>query len=423
MVVRRRTALRRDIAAAWVALLTVVCVVVGPGTAAHAAGPPPIDAPAAVLVEPATGDIVYQRGANDRRSIASTTKLMTALVALDKLNLKDVLSQVPYNPAGAESLAGLRTGDRMTVADFLRGLLLPSGNDAAQTLAVRTAGSRKAFVKLMNERAKKIGLKNTHFATPVGLDEPGNYSSASDLAALVLVLRTSSFFRETTNRPDAYLKVRGGRTIHVINRNRLIRKAGFVNGAKTGHTSGAGYCLVGSATRDGVTVVSVVLGTGSEESRDRNSLRLLRYGLQRYRVVTAVKQGESLAETAVKYRDGQSLELVASRSVKRTARRDEQLTTRLIGVPKEIEGPLAKGTRLGTILVRQRGKTVDRIALVAARDVPAATATERLSDYGRRPETLLLFAAFVGGSLLLVLLRRRSHRGGSVTGRDSPEIA
>lgn len=376
-----------------------------------------------MLVEPATGDIVYQRGANNRRAIASTTKLMTALVALDRLNLKDVLSQVPYNPAGAESLAGLRTGDRMTVADFLRGLLLPSGNDAAQTLAIRTAGSRKAFVKLMNARAQKIGLKNTRFSTPVGLDEPGNYSSASDLAALVLVLRTNNFFRETTNRPDAYLRVRGGRTIHVVNRNTLIRKVGFVNGAKTGHTSGAGYCLVGSATRDGVTVVSVVLGTGSEESRDRNSLRLLRYGLQRYHVVTAVKQGQPLATAAVKYRDGQGLKLVASRSIRRTTRRGERLTTQLIGVPREVEGPLAKGTRLGTVLIRQRGKTVDRVALVAARDVPAATATERLSDYGRRPKTLLLFAAFVGGSLLLVLLRRRSARRVQVGGTDSPEIA
>lgn len=373
-----------------------------------------------MLVEPATGDIVFQKNANERRPIASTTKLMTALVALDRLSLKDVLSQVPYSPAGAESLAGLRTGDRMTVADFLRGLLLPSGNDAAQTLAVRTAGSRKAFVALMNARARRIGLRNTHFSTPVGLDEPGNYSSASDLAALLLVLRQNSFFKETVDRPEATLKVRGGRRIHVVNRNTLLRVQPWVNGAKTGHTNGAGYCLVGSATRDGVTVVSVVLGTGSEEARDRNSLRLLRYGLQRYHVVTAVKAGTPFGSAAIKYRDGQRLRLVASRTVTRTARRGERLFTKVLGAPTEVEGPVAKGARLGTILVRQRGKTVDRIALVAARDVAAATATERLSDYGRRPETLLLFGAFMGGSLLLVLLRRRTHRRDGMRG---PEIA
>lgn len=364
-----------------------------------------------MLVEPATGDIVYQRNANQRRPIASTTKLMTALVALKRLSLDDVLAQVPYAAAGAESLVGLRAGERMSVRDYLRGLLLASGNDAAQTLAVRTGGSRAAFVKLMNAQAAALGLKNTHFETPVGLDTPGNYSTASDLAKLALVLRTYAFFRETTDRPDATLRVRGGRTIRVVNRNTLVQRIPFVNGVKTGHTNQAGYCLVGSATRDGVTVVSVVLGTGSEEARDRNSLRLLRYGLQRYQVIPAIKAGTPLATADVRYRDGQTLELVASRTVSRTVRRGERLFTKVIGAPKEVEGPLAKGARLGTILVRQRGRTVDRVALVAARAVPAATATERLSDYAGRPRTLLLLGAFLGGSLLLVLLRRRSHRG------------
>jgi D-alanyl-D-alanine carboxypeptidase (penicillin-binding protein 5/6) len=171
-----------------------------------------------------------------------------------------------------------------------------------------------------------------------------------------------------------------------------------------------------------VTVVSVVLGTGSEESRDRNSLRLLRYGLQRYHVVTALKAGQPLASADVRYRDGQTLKLVASRTVRRTTRRGERLSTKLVGVPDEVEGPLAKGARLGTILVRQRGRTVDRVALVAARAVPAATATERLADYGRRPGTLLLLGAFVGGSLLLVLLRRRSGRSDDHGGAEA-EIA
>ncbi len=371
-----------------------------------------------MLVEPATGDIVLQRNANDRRAIASTTKLMTALVVLDRLSLDDVLAQVPYAPNAAESLVGLRAGERMTVRDHLRGLLLASGNDVAQTLAVRTAGSRRAFVRLMNERAKRIGLKNTHFETPVGLDVAGNYSTAADLVALGLVLRTSAFIRETTNRPDATLRVRGerGREIRVVNRNSLIRAVPFVDGMKTGHTNRAGYVLVGSATRDGVTVLSAVLGTPSEAARNRDSLALLRYGLQRYHVVAAVKAGQPLATATIRYRDGPGLKLLASRTVKRTTRRGERLSTRVVGAPAEVQGPLPKGARLGTVLVRQRGTTVDRIALVAAEAVPAATATERLEDYGRRRGTLLLLATFVVGSLLLVLLRRRSARRGDPSG-------
>ncbi len=398
-----------------------MCVLAGLGGAApaDAADPPSISAPAAVLVEPATGDIVYQRKADDRRSIASTTKLMTALVVLDRLSLDDVLAQVPYATRGAESLVGLRTGERMTVRDYLRGLLLASGNDAAETLAVRTAGSVKKFVAQMNARARKIGLKNTHFETPVGLDVEGNYSTASDLAALALVLRTSAFIRETVNRPDATLRVRGdnGRRIRVVNRNSLIRTQPFVNGMKTGHTNRAGYVLVGSGSRDGVTVISAVLGTGSEAARDKDSLALLRYGLQRYRVKDAVKKGQRLAGARIRFRDGVPLALVAAGTVSRTVRRGEKLAVRLVGVPDEVEGPVPKGARLGTVLVRQRGKTVDRVGLVAARAVPAATATERLEDFGRRPATLLLLSGFVGGSLLLVLLRRRSARRGA----DRPE--
>jgi D-alanyl-D-alanine carboxypeptidase (penicillin-binding protein 5/6) len=374
-----------------------------------------------VLVEPATGDIVFQRQAQDRRSIASTTKLMTALVVLDRLSLDDVLSQVPYRSDGGESLVGLREGERMTVRDYLRGLLLASGNDAAQTLAVRTAGSRRAFVRLMNERARQIGLRNTHFQTPVGLDVEGNYSTASDLVALALVLRTNAFIRETTNRPDATLRVRGerGRAIRVVNRNSLVRSVPFVNGVKTGHTSRAGYVLVGSATRAGVTVMSAVLGTPSEAARNRDSLALLRYGLQHYHVVSPVKKGQRLASARIRFRDGPGLALVAARTVQRTAKRGERLFTSVVDAPEEVEGPVPAGARLGTILVRQRGRTVDRVPLVAEQAVPATTATERLSDYGRRPGTLLLLAAFVGGSLLLVLLRWRSARRADAHGVET----
>ncbi|MCW2997500.1 MAG: D-alanyl-D-alanine carboxypeptidase [Solirubrobacterales bacterium] len=374
-----------------------------------------------MLVEPATGDIVFQRQAQDRRSIASTTKLMTALVVLDRLSLDDVLSQVPYRSDGGESLVGLREGERMTVRDYLRGLLLASGNDAAQTLAVRTAGSRRAFVRLMNERARQIGLRNTHFQTPVGLDVEGNYSTASDLVALALVLRTNAFIRETTNRPDATLRVRGerGRAIRVVNRNSLVRSVPFVNGVKTGHTSRAGYVLVGSATRAGVTVMSAVLGTPSEAARNRDSLALLRYGLQHYHVVSPVKKGQRLASARIRFRDGPGLALVAARTVQRTAKRGERLFTSVVDAPEEVEGPVPAGARLGTILVRQRGRTVDRVPLVAEQAVPATTATERLSDYGRRPGTLLLLAAFVGGSLLLVLLRWRSARRADAHGVET----
>ena len=152
-----------------------------PCAAAHAAPPPAITAPEAILVEPQTQDVVYARHAIMRRPMASTTKLMTALLTLEHARLDDVVTASPYSPAAGESLMGLRTGERLTVADLLRGLLIVSANDAAVTLANDIAGSQKAFVRMMNRRARELGLHDTHYANPVGLDAPGNYSSAADL--------------------------------------------------------------------------------------------------------------------------------------------------------------------------------------------------------------------------------------------------
>lgn len=390
-------------------LAAVLATTVLAPAAATAAGPPALQAPAAILVQPATGDIVYQRKADQERAIASTTKLMTALVAMDRLALSDVLAAVPYNPTSAESLAGLHAGERLTVADYLRALLIVSANDAAATLATRVGGTIPKFVAMMNSRAKALGLTHTHFETPVGLDVKGNHSTAADLVKLTLVLRENAFFRATTNA--ARLTIRSGsRPRQLVNRNTLVRTVPYVNGVKTGHTSRAGYVLVGSATRNGVTVVSAVLGDPSEATRDSDSLALLRYGLDRYHVVTAISKGQKLGTAKLRYRDD-TVDLVAGQTVKRTVRRGEKTTIRVTSVPDEVDGPLASGARVGTIAVRWRGKTVAYVPLVVADSVAAATATERLTDYLGRPSSLLLLAVFVAGSLILVLLRRRMTRG------------
>jgi D-alanyl-D-alanine carboxypeptidase (penicillin-binding protein 5/6) len=271
--------------AAWAglaALLACLLLLPAAGGAQERRRTPTVSAPAAILVEPATGDVVFAKDADERRPIASTTKLMTALLALERLSLDDVLVQVPYRGAPAESIAGFRAGERVTVRDELRALLLASANDAAATLAVRISGSRARFVRDMNARAKALGLRDTRFANPVGLDDPDNFSSAADLVKLALVLRTKAFFRETVNRPRVTIRS-GAFPRTFANRNSLVRSTPSVNGVKTGRTMGAGYVLVGSATRRGVTVLSAVLGAQSESARNADTLELLRYGLAGYR--------------------------------------------------------------------------------------------------------------------------------------------
>jgi D-alanyl-D-alanine carboxypeptidase (penicillin-binding protein 5/6) len=393
---------RRLIGAAACAAALIPCA-----TAARAA-PPAITAPEAILVEPQTQDVVYAKHANMRRPIASTTKLMTALLTLEHARLNDVFTASPYSAAPGESLMGLRAGERLTVADLLRGLLIVSANDAAVTLANDVAGSQKAFVRMMNRRARELGLRDTHYANPVGLDAPGNYSSAADLVKLALVLRQRPFFRATTNMPTATLHS-GSRVRHLVNRNFLVRSVPYVNGVKTGHTNTAGYVLVGSATRNGVTLVSAVLDDPSENARDNDSLRLLRYGLSRYRRIEPVRKGAVFADAALKYRDAR-VDLVAARSVVRVARRNERVTTRVTGAPSEIEGPMAAGTRVGTIVVSQRGRVVDRVALVTAGDVSAPTLGERVGDYLSRSSTRAVLGVLALCSLYLALMWRRFTR-------------
>jgi serine-type D-Ala-D-Ala carboxypeptidase (penicillin-binding protein 5/6) len=404
------------------AVLAVAASLLSVTAPAFAATPkaPSVRAPAAILVEPATGDIVYQRNAHERRPIASTTKLMTALVTLEHASLDDVMTTVPYRALPAESVAGFRGGEKVTVRDLLRALLITSANDAAATLAQRVAGSRPAFVKMMNARARQLKLTDTHYANPIGLDSPDNYSSATDLVKLALILRRNAFFRATTDLPRVTLKS-GARPRTFTNRNVLVRNVPAVNGVKTGHTSIAGYVLVGSASRKGVTVVSAVLGDPSESARDSDSLNLLRYGLDRYHVVTALREGQVLGRAALAHRDS-SVDLVAGGGVKRTTRRGDKIVVRTQGAPTEIDGPLPKGARVGTVIVSLRGKTIARVPLVTAEPVDAASFMDRLRDWLARPMTLVLLAAFALCSLYLVLLRRRAvrRRQARRTGKGAP---
>lgn len=236
---------------------------------------------AAIVADARTGKVLYADHPHRSVLIASTAKLMTALVTLERVPLDAVFTAPPYAGDGTESKLGLGTGEQMQVRDLLRGLLLVSGNDAAMTLAVGTAGSEPAFVELMNERARQLGMDDTRYGNPIGLDRD-TFSSAADLVTVTRELRRHAFFRGTVAAPRLTLGS-GSYQRTIVNTNRLLGGRLRIDGVKTGHTDAAGYVLVGSATRGGRTVVSAVLGTRSEDDRDEATWRLLRYGLQRLR--------------------------------------------------------------------------------------------------------------------------------------------
>jgi serine-type D-Ala-D-Ala carboxypeptidase (penicillin-binding protein 5/6) len=384
-----------------------------PATAGAAASkpaftdPPHVQAPEAILIEPATGDVVFSRHPFTERPIASTTKMMTALVTIGHASLHRTFTAIPYAAQPAESVIGLQAGERMKVSDLVRGLLVASANDAAATLAVNVAGSRKKFVKLMNAEAKKLGLTHTHYANPVGLDESGNHSSVSDLVKLALVLRSHPFLRHTVNMGHVTL-LSGSHPRTLTNVNDLLNKVSYVNGVKTGHTQDAGYCLVGSATRHGITVVSAVLGDPSEAARDSDTLALLRYGLAQYHIIHPVKKGTIFAHAALTDRSATTA-LVAAKTVGRTAARSEKLTTTVVGAPATINGPLPAGAQVGTIEVRQRGRVVARVPLVTREAIAAPTLRQKVSFWARHHKGLLIggAAALLACTVCLVIWRRR----------------
>ena len=274
---------------------------------------------------------------------------MTALLLLERRRLSDLITAVPYPAAAVESVAGLRAGERLTSADMLRALLLASANDAAAAIAVDVGGSRRGFVRMMNERARRAGLRDTHFANPIGLDDPGNYSSPADLAKIALLVRADPFARRVMDRPSAVLRS-GSRVRMVRNRNTLVGAVPWINGVKTGHTRRAGYVLVGSASRDGVELVSVVMGAASEGARNADTIALMNYGFSRYHrtapLLSTTRRrlapGRAAATLPVKHGDeGDVVRVVPARAVLVVARRSDRVVATPVGLPKRGRGPAA----------------------------------------------------------------------------------
>ena len=353
-------------AAALVTAAVAMLAVAAPAVAQR----PSVGAPSAIVVDARTGEVLYEKNPDDERAIASATKLMTALLTLERASSADVFRAADYRAGPIESKIGLRRGERMRVQDLLVALLLESANDAAVTLAEGIAESRQGFVDAMNARAAELGLDETSYANPIGFDDPDNHSSARDLASLTRRLLRDERFADIVDRPEATLRS-GARRRTIDNRNRLIASHPFVDGVKTGHTRAAGYVLVGSASRAGAQVISVVLGTPSEAARDAQSLTLLDWGLDRFRRVRPVRAGRVLARASVEHFDDRRVGLEAGRAVALTIRRGARVRTQ-VDAPDELEGPLPVGHRVGTAVVLVNGRAAARVPVVTASSVPEA---------------------------------------------------
>ncbi|MBE2320209.1 D-alanyl-D-alanine carboxypeptidase [Solirubrobacter sp. CPCC 204708] len=413
--------MRRPAAAA-LAAVAALLLFSNPAEAEARNCPQSVGAQAAIVIEVATGTVACERQADKRLSIGSTTKLMTALVTLENAKLSDTFAASDYRPLPIESQIRLNPGERMKVSDLLRGLLLESGNDAAVALAEGVSGTRKRFYREMNRRARQLGLTNTHFSNEIGLDQEGNYSSARDLVKLAAVLRENTFFTKIVDSPVGTLKT-GDHPRTFRNRNRLVARYPWVNGVKTGHTRGAGYVLVGSGSRNGIQVISAVLGTPSEAARDHDTLELLKFAIPRFQRIRAVVEGKVITRVPIRDRQGATLSLAPDRTVRRIIPRGtrDEITTDVVA-PDVVEGPIRSGQRLGRVEVRQQGKLVATVALVAKSAVAAPTPAVKAKSWAARPYVVVGVAVALVATVLLVTRRARTGRR-RTNRREAPRAA
>lgn len=402
-----------------VALLLIALSLASPGAAAKLPPPPELSSRSAAVVERSTGRQLYGVDAAAPKLMASTTKMMTALVAVDQLSLAQRCVAPRYAAAAVETQIGLRAGEEMAVSDLLRALMLPSANDAAAALAVCAAGSRSAFVALMNEKARQLGLRATSFSTPVGLDSPTNYSSAADLARIGIAVRSKPFLAKTVDLPSVALRS-GAIPRTVVNRNGLVQTVPWVDGIKTGHTNAAGYLLVASATQGGLSFVATVMGAPSEQARDADALALLRWAYASYRFQRPVRAGATVATAPVRHRPSEQIALVASRSVRELVRRDRTLRV-TVDAPAELAGPLPRNAVVGTITVRRGVRAIATVPLVTAEAVPEIGLAERAKNFIARPGSLVAIVAVIGGATALWVGQR--HVGRRRRGRTDMEAA
>ena len=318
----------------------------------------------AYLVKNATtGEVLLARNADERVPMASITKLMTVLVALDRADLDDVVTVSRGAAAIGESSIYLRPGEQLTVRELIEAALIQSANDAAAALADYVGhGDRASFVSLMNAKAKELGLTHTHFANPDGLDERGHYSSARDLTRLAQAAMESPVVRKIVRTREKVIS--GGRRLETW--NDLLYTFPHLIGVKTGHTSGAGWSEVAAARGPGFVVFATLLGEPTRDQRNDDLARLLAWGLSRYRVLPLIEQ-KTYATAALPYGKGR-LGIVARRPVTRVVRLGRPLVVRVVA-RRTVSLPVTRGQRLGAVRVYRGGRLIASSPLVASESI------------------------------------------------------
>ena len=343
------------------------------------AAPPQVAGRVWLVENGASGEVLVAHNARQRVPIASITKLMTVLLTLEHARLNDVVTVSPLAASVGESSANLRAGERLTVRELLEAALIQSANDAADALADYVGhGNRARFIAMMNARARQLGLRDTHYVRPDGLDAPGHYSSAHDVTLLARVLMHRPIVRQIVRMRGAVIA--GGQPLHTW--NDLLYSYPGIYGVKTGHTSEAGWSEIAAARREGVSIYATLIGSPDRGRRNADLTRLLDWGFSQYVRAEPVVKNRAYAEAKLAY-GRHALALVAAASLAAPFRAGEPVVRRIV-FPDVVSLPVSRGQSLGQVRIYQRGRLVGTVPLVASRSVKRPGMAGRVGWYTRR---------------------------------------
>ena len=328
-----------------------------------------LNAKSAILMEESTGNILYESNPDERLPIASVTKVMTMLLIMEavdsgKISLDDMVTVSENAMSYGGSTMFLETGEQLTVNDMLKGIAVASANDGCVAMAEHLAGSESAFVDMMNEKAKELGMENTHFMNTNGLDEDDHYSSARDVAIMSReLMKHETIFNYTSIWMDT---LRGGK-FQLANTNKLIRFYDGANGLKTGSTSKALCCLSAAAKRNDMQLIAVVLGAPTSAERFASAKSLLDYGFANYAVNTQITAGDEVQKIAVEKGVDKEVGVVAGDSCSTLVKKgQEDNITKEIKIDEMITAPIEAGQKIGTMTISRDGEVIADIDLNAS---------------------------------------------------------
>ncbi len=344
-----------------------------------------LNAKSAILMDAATGKVLYEKNVHEKLPPASVTKIMTMLLAMEAIdkNIISVNDQVTISERASEmggSQLYLEPGEEKTVQQLLKGIAVASANDACVALAEHIGGTEELFIKKMNNKAKELGMKDTHFMNTNGLPQEGHYTSAYDISLMSRELLKYPKIHEWLTIWMSNMKVglpnKKITNLQLTNTNKLIKTYPGANGIKTGYTSEAKYCLSASATREGLTLISVILGSPTSAIRFGEAKKLLDFGFSTYRAMPITRKNQMIDELLVEKGKEKQINVVAKDHLSVLVKKGEEAKVQKeIILPKSIKAPVHTHQKVGKIIIKKNGQEIESVDIVTEKAVEAASFT------------------------------------------------